>query len=108
MDRAVGVRVLGAVDEDERGCRKLNDTEHHEDGGPDRDRVRRDEQRRGKPGPERDPAETSGTVRPDQVRDLRNVGCTSQAGAEEACELGRSQHERLTSPGVAMRAAVVY
>jgi hypothetical protein len=84
MDRAVGVRVPGAGEKDQRRCRKLNDTEHHEDG------------------------ETSGTVRPDQVRDLRNVGCTSRAGAEEACELGRSQHERLTSPGSRCAAAVVY
>jgi hypothetical protein len=106
MDRAVGVRVLGGVDKDQRGCRKLNDTEHHEDGGPDRDRMRRDEQRRSKPGSEGDPAETSGTVRPDQVRDLRNVRRTSQAGADEACELGGSQHDRLTSRG-AMRAVVV-
>jgi hypothetical protein len=47
-------------------------------------------------------------VRPDQVRDLGDVGCTSQAGADETCELGRSQHERLTSPGSRCAAAVVY
>ena len=99
MDRAVGVRVLGAVEKDQRRCRKLNDTEHDEDRGPDRDRVRRDEQRRSKPGSERDPAETSGTVRPDQVRDLRNVGRASQAGTDEAGELGGSQHERLSLSG---------
>jgi len=43
MGLAVGVLVLGRVDEDERGCRELNCAKGDEDGGPDCDRVSRDE-----------------------------------------------------------------
>ena len=59
MGRAVGVLVLGGVDEDERRRRQLDGTERDEDGGPDGDRVSRDEQRRREPDGEGEPAETS-------------------------------------------------
>ena len=80
MGRAVGVRVLGRVDEDESRCRQLNRTQGDEYRGLDRDRVRRYEQRCSKPRSEGNPAETSGTVRGDEVRDLWNVGGAGQSG----------------------------
>src|SRR6516164_5956080 len=74
-------------------------TERDEDGGVDGDGACRGQNRRKQPYLKCQPADATRAAGPDEVRNLRHVGCPGQPGAGKTRDLRGGQHRWLHERG---------
>ena len=99
MDRAGPVPVPGRADHDECRGHDLDPAEHDEHAGVNGDGPCRGQNRRQQPYLKCQPADARRAAGPDQVGDLRDVGCPGQPGAGKARDLRDGQHRWLQDRG---------
>src|SRR4029077_15249869 len=93
------VLVPGRKQHDEGRGHDLDPAEHDEHPGVDGDGTYRDQDGGQQPYPKGQPADASRAAGPDEVRNLRYIGCPGQPGTGKTRDLRGGQHGRLHDPG---------
>ena len=95
MDGAGRVLVPGRIEHDECRGHDLDPAERDEDAGVDGDGPCCDQKGRQEPYLKCQPADASRAAGPDEVGNLRYVGCSGQPGADKTRDLCGGQHRWL-------------
>src|SRR5579871_3623042 len=82
------VLVPGRVEHDQCRCQDLDPAERDEDASVDGDGTCCGQNGRQEPYLKGRPADAGRTVGPDEMRNLRDVSCSGQPGADKARDLG--------------------